>query len=358
MKPDLEQMLLQDPYSMEKAEKEAMLSEKLIALTRHHDTNCKQYHAIVKYLNMDIENLRSYYDILPVPVRLFKEFELLSVPPDTIRKVMTSSGTGGSVSKIFLDSDNIRAQSAVLAGLIASFIGKTRLPMIILDTKSVKKDRKMYAARGAGITGFSIYGRDIFYALNENMELDQAGMQAYMTKHQDETILMFGYTFMIWKYVLCEMKKQAVRMPLNRAILFHTGGWKKLEAQAVDADAFRAQVREAFGNVSIHNQYGMAEQLGSIFMECEYGHFHCSNYSDIIIRRAEDFSIQPTGQKGLAELVSILPSSYPGHVLLTEDEGLILGEDDCPCGRKGKYFKITGRVRQAEIRGCSDTYEG
>ena len=49
--------------------------------------------------------------------------------------------------------------------------------------------------------------------------------------------------------------------------------------------------------------------------------------------------------------------SYPGHSLLTEDMGAILGVDDCPCGRKGKYFRIDGRIPQAEIRGCSDTHE-
>ena len=62
-------------------------------------------------------------------------------------------------------------------------------------------------------------------------------------------------------------------------------------------------------------------------------------------------------EKGIVELVSVLPTSYPGHVLFTEDEGEILGEDDCPCGRKGKYFKIYGRIKNAEVRGCSDTYE-
>ena len=41
---------------------------------------------------------------------------------------------------------------------------------------------------------------------------------------------------------------------------------------------------------------------------------------------------------------------------MTEDEGIILGEDDCPCGRKGKYFEIIGRMKNAELRGCSDTY--
>ena len=54
--------------------------------------------------------------------------------------------------------------------------------------------------------------------------------------------------------------------------------------------------------------------------------------------------------------MSTIPESYPGHSLLTEDEGRILGIDDCPCGRKGKYFKIHGRLKNAEIRGCSDTY--
>ena len=84
---------------------------------------------------------------------------------------------------------------------------------------------------------------------------------------------------------------------------------------------------------------------------------HCSNFSDVIIRRSKDFSVADIGEKGLMEIVSLLPSSYPGHVILTEDEGEILGEDDCPCGRLGKYFKIHGRIKNAEVRGCSDTFE-
>ncbi len=101
----------------------------------------------------------------------------------------------------------------------------------------------------------------------------------------------------------------------------------------------------------------MAEQLGSVFVECEHGHMHCSNYSDVIIRRPADFSVAGRGERGLIELLSVLPASYPGHVLLTEDEGELLGTDDCPCGRLGRYFKIHGRIKSAELRGCSDTYE-
>lgn len=91
-------------------------------------------------------------------------------------------------------------------------------------------------------------------------------------------------------------------------------------------------------------------------MECEYGHLHASLFSDVIIRNANNFSVCGFGEKGIIQVVSMLPESYPGHSLLTEDEGMLLGEDDCPCGRKGKYFKVNGRLKNAEIRGCSDTY--
>lgn len=358
MKMQLEQLLQQDPYSMDKEEKSEMLSDNLKSLTEYHYENCKEYHDMLLNLGVKIDAFKSYYGIPALPVRLFKEYELMSVPREEIKKVMTSSGTTGqSVSKIFLDTKNVKAQSAVLTHLISTCMGKSRLPMIVLDTQLVKKNRRMYSARGTGITGFSIYGRDIFYALDDDMKLDLDGMQAYIKKHKGERILLFGFTYMIWQYVVCEMEKREVRLPIEDAVLFHGGGWKKLQNQAVDSLEFNRRVKDRLGNVAIHDYYGMVEQLGSIYIECEYGHMHCSNYSDIIIRNPKDFSVQPHGEKGLMEVVSVLPTSYPGHVLLTEDEGVITGEDDCPCGRKGKYFKIIGRIKNAEVRGCSDTYE-
>jgi len=106
----------------------------------------------------------------------------------------------------------------------------------------------------------------------------------------------------------------------------------------------------------VHNYYGMVEQTGSICIACEQGRLHCSNFSDIIVRRHTDFAPCLPHQPGLIQLLSLLPASYPGHSLLSEDVGEITGEDDCPCGRMGKTFIIHGRVKDAEIRGCSDTY--
>ena len=119
---------------------------------------------------------------------------------------------------------------------------------------------------------------------------------------------------------------------------------------------FKTRLAVACGLARIHDYYGMVEQTGSIFMECERGHLHASVFSDVIPRRTLDFAPCAVGEPGILEVVSVLPRSYPGQCLLTEDEGRLLGEDDCPCGRKGKYFEVLGRLANAEIRGCSDTY--
>ena len=61
----------------------------------------------------------------------------------------------------------------------------------------------------------------------------------------------------------------------------------------------------------------------------------------------------------MIQTVSMLPTSYPGHSLLTEDLGVIERIDQAGlpgCGRLGKAFRILGRVPRAELRGCSDTH--
>jgi len=357
----LEELFTHPPYDLTMAEKEAALAEILGERTHYHYVHCPEYRKILDKLGYDpsaVSRPPATRDLPFIPVRLFKQFALRSVPEEKIVKTLTSSGTSGqAVSRIFLDADNVRNQTKALNAIISSFIGKGRLPLLMLDTEMVKRDRSMYSARGAGIIGFSIFGRDTSFALDAEMKIALDQVTAFFEKHADETILMFGYTYMVWQFVVRALEEAGKTFNVKNAILFHIGGWKKLKDQQVDALEFNRRVQGVFGNVKVYNYYGMAEQLGSVFVECEHGHMHCSNYSDVIIRKAYDFSEAEIGEKGLIELLSVLPTSYPGHVILTEDEGAVIGVDDCPCGRKGRYFKIYGRIKAAEVRGCSDTFE-
>jgi hypothetical protein len=181
-------------------------------------------------------------------------------------------------------------------------------------------------------------------------------LNAFLEKHRGKRILLFGFTFMVWRHFYSELKKLSGGTDLSNGILIHGGGWKKSVSLGVTPDVFKTELKAVCGIDSVHDYYGMVEQTGTVCVECECGHLHASVFSDVITRRALDLSPCEIGESGILEVVSPLPKSYPGHALLTEDEGVILGEDDCPCGRKGKYFKINGRLKNAEIRGCSDTY--
>ena len=161
---------------------------------------------------------------------------------------------------------------------------------------------------------------------------------------------------MEWKHFYGALKECEKKYNMSEAWLMTGGGWKKLESEAISREEFKKELNAVCGIKHFLDHYGMVEQTGCIYAECEYGHLHASIYSDVIIRDYKDFSVCPIGQKGIIQVVSVLPHSYPGHSLLTEDEGMVVGEDDCPCGRKGKYIQIFGRMKNAELRGCSDTY--
>lgn len=354
---DFNALLEIPPYSLDKSAKTAALTEELKRLTKHHIDACPAYARMMRALGLDLDKVKTYEDLPFLPVSLFKDLTLKSVSDAEVFKTLTSSGTTGQkVSKIYLDKEGVANQQKALVKIVSAFTGAARLPMLIIDSPSVIKNRAMFSARGAGILGFSIFGADRTYALNDDMEIDFPAIEAFLERHKGQKILLFGFTFMIWQHFYKELLKSGKKIDLSNGILIHGGGWKKLVSEAVSPAEFKARLTAVCGLSDVHDYYGMVEQTGCVYMQCEHGHMHASVFSDVIIRNPKDFSVCTKGEKGIIQVVSVLPKSYPGHSLLTEDEGVLLGKDDCPCGRNGKYFQILGRLKNAEIRGCSDTY--
>ncbi len=345
-------------FSTTQAAKARLLLDELNALTRRHEAGCAAYAAIRSARGETGQTAGRIDDVPFLPVRLFKTHLLKSVPDEAVFKVLTSSGTTGqAVSQIVLDTATAQLQTRVMVGIMQHFIGKARLPMLIIDHPGVVKDRTSFSARGAGILGMSNFGRLHTYALgDEDMRLDTDAIESLVARAAEGPILLFGFTFMVWRYLVGALRDSGRRINLANGILIHSGGWKKLEDEAVDNDAFKRELRQWTGISRVHNFYGMVEQVGSIFVECDAGRLHAPVFSDVVIRDPLDWRPLPVGSEGLIEVVSALPRSYPGHALLTEDRGVLTGEDDCPCGRLGRTFKVLGRLPKAELRGCSDTH--
>lgn len=342
------------PYSLSKEHKREAIELHLSRLDTHHYQNCKSYQNMTNSFRHG--NWLSSNSLL-MPVRLFKQQELKSVPQEDVFKVLTSSGTTSQVvSRIILDRGTASNQSKVLVKIMQHYLGLQRLPMLIIDHPSVVKDRTSFSARGAGILGLATFGRDHTYALDDDMTINIERVKSFSEKYSGQPVFIFGFTFMIWQYFFQELKAKNIHLNLSDAVLVHSGGWKKLIDVAVDNTVFKQVAYDTCEIKRVHNFYGMVEQVGSIFVECSHGYLHAPDYADIDIISAETMKVLPYGEKGLIAVSSVLPYSYPGHRLLTEDLGTIYGEDNCACGLKGKYFHVHGRVPKAEVRGCSDTH--
>lgn len=354
---DYNAWLTHAPYSWTQAEKEAYYLPYFRILTEHHRHHCPAYAQALDRLGYTDRTALSLAQLPMIPIRLFKLMQLKSIADNNVFKVLVSSGTTGQVrSHIYLDAATAQYQQLTLYAIMKSFFGTGRLPMLIIDSPSIFTDRTAFNARGAAILGFSIFAKKKYYALTDTMEINTEALEAFAA-YKHTPILIFGFTFMIWKYFCQALAEKGISFDFSNAIVLHGGGWKKMQEQAVSAELYKKRLYDQFHISHVHNYYGMAEQTGCVYVECEEGHLHASIFSDVIVRNPNDFSVCAIGKTGILQVLSPMAVSYPGHSILTEDMGTLLGIDDCPCGRKGKYFRIDGRIPKAEIRGCSDTHD-
>lgn len=341
-------------FSLDQAQKNLVLLNELQRLTEFHREHSSDYRRILEAVGFSAAGKLADFPYLPVT--LFKLHDLVSIEHEDVFKVMTSSGTTGQrPSRIFLDRETAELQSRALSSIIRAIVGPNRLPMLILDTPSVIRDRKSFSARGAGVMGMLPFGRHHLYALDDDMKVDFSNVEAFVEEHGGGPFLIFGFTFMVWKYFFQEIKDAGIKLELSNGILIHSGGWKKLQDEAVSNDVFKRTILDLTGLARVHNFYGMVEQVGSIFVEGTDGLLHAPNYAEVIVRDPKTWLPAEPGQPGVIEVLSVLPRSYPGHVLLTEDLGVI-HEPSGDEPWQGTRFEVLGRIPKAELRGCSDTH--
>lgn len=355
--PNIEDLIDIEQFTFTEHDREQFLLPVVRGQIQKNIRGCSTYKKIIDADPFPNPEKESFASLPYLPVRAFKELDLVSVSRQSIVKVLTSSGTTGQeVSKINLDAESASLQQRALSSVMKSVLGQNRLPMLIVDSKSVIKNRNQYSARAAGILGMMTFGRSHLWLLDEDMKLNKQLLSSFLEKYSDGKFLIFGFTFMVWKHLLEEL--ELGEFDFSNGILVHSGGWKKLESEAVSPEMFTATWRDKTKLSKTHNFYGMVEQIGSVYIEGDDGWLYSPNFSTVIIRNPLTWEVQDHGVPGVIEVISALPSSYPGNVLLTEDLGVSApAVNDMRENWRGPRFKVIGRIPKAELRGCSDTYE-
>ena len=341
------------PYSLSPQKKNSMFIKKINELNSFHKKNSSKYKKIVE--NIFLKKKLSKLEEFPfLPVKIFKEIELKSITDNKIIKVLTSSGTSGQKkSKIYLDKFNSENQVKVLKNIVSHVIGSNRLPMLIVDYDHKKKKNNELSARFAAILGFSIFGKNHTYMLDEKFKINYKNLNYFLDKYGDKPFFIFGFTNLVYENLIEKLSKDKLIRNFKNGILIHGGGWKKIEDKKISTNLYKKLLNEKISLTNVYNYYGMIEQTGSIFLECpNCDSLITSIYSDIIIRD-KNLNVLNKEKVGLVQLISTIPTSYPGHNIITEDLGKIVNKSK-NCKLNVKHFKILGRSKKSEVRGCSD----
>jgi Acyl-protein synthetase, LuxE len=301
-------------------------------------------------------------DLPYLPVSAFKTNPPLSlVAASDVKRVLSSSSTSGQVpGRVVLDAATARRMTRGVVTIIRDFIGAARRPYLVIDVAENLEPHPELGARGAAIQGLGSFATETACCLRHDeagaLSLDLDQLLACVEKWKQAEVLVYGFTYVIWTHLVEPLRRRGITLDMLNVHLLHSGGWKRLEQQAVTRDVFIRTVCEVLGcrQERVIDYYGMVENVGVVYPDCEHGNKHVPAFAEVIIRNALTLAPVEAGEQGLVQICSVLPTSFPGFLLLTDDIAELIGDDGCPCGRRGTHFRFKRRVPKAEVRGCGN----
>ena len=358
----IESLFAESPYGMDSSRRRSALLELLkgqIAYACERNDGFRNY---VLHWPISFQDANDIADLPYLPVGVFKANPPLAlVPPEEVKRTLTSSATTGQVpSRIVLDGSTSRRMAKGALTIVRDFIGPTRRPYLVIDTPENLAAQGQIGARGAAIQALRSFATEIVCCLQSpdtgSSELELEKLLSCAEKWKENEVLVYGFTYVIWTQLVQPLQRLGITLDLPNVRVLHSGGWKRLEQQSVTRDVFNRGVASVFrcSPNRITDYYGMVENVGVIYPDCEHGNKHVPAFADVIIRDPLTLAPLGPGRKGLIQVCSVLPTSFPGHLLLTEDTAEVISDDGCPCGRRGPSFRFAGRVPKAEVRGCGN----
>ena len=358
---NIDKLFSLDPY-MATDESKRLFGQSLKDELIFHYENNEMYKRFCQRKGFDPYGDYSVKDIPPIAVSVFKNLgnTLSSVGADEIRLRIQSSATSGMPSTVVVDKITSKRQSKAMVKVIQSFIGNKTRPFLVMDIDPRARFGAELGARFAAVSGYLKFSSKTGFFLKTHQDgtsyFDVEYMKKYVDEIGDTPVVLFGFTYILFSNVLKEVdsKEIDIKLPAGSKIL-HIGGWKKLENEKIGKDIFNERISKCFGIKSkdVIDVYGFTEQMGLNYPDCTDGWKRTSVFSEVIARDPVTHEILPYGKEGVLEFITPVPHSYPGNAVLTDDLGIVMEPSECD-GKYGTRFKVTGRMKKAEVRGCGD----
>ena len=312
----------------------------------------------------DASKIQTLADVEKIPwifVQNFKERELMSSPPDEIVLTLTSSGTKGQKTRLFLDSTSLN-RLRVAAYQVYEALGILRHTQdcnYLLFTYDIEQTPNLGTAWTDVLITEMVPAREIVFLIRKNekdFEFDlELALDSYTQfARSGKPVRMLGFPAFMYRLAV-EIKRRglpSIEMPQESWVLTG-GGWKNHQGETIGKLDFARFIYQTMGIpvANTRDLFGMAEH-GVGYVDCEKGQLHVPVYAHAITRDVFSLERNPYGVPGLLQLFSPLQRGYPSISLLTTDEAIVY-DGKCECGRFGRRIEYVKRVGLTQHQGCA-----
>ncbi len=275
------------------------------------------------------DEARPYY----LPIRAFKDAVLCAGGAESSEAVFVSSGTsGGNRSRHFVRRLSVYHRS--ICTHFASVVGAGPFTILVhLPRYGQGGNSSLVHMATVLVQEFGDEASGFF--LEDRRALDRG--VAHAQAHQ-RTLIVFGAAFGLLNIA----ETEPMRLPADTLVI-ETGGMKTARRE-LDRSTLHEQLSHGFGvdRQRVRSEYGMCELLSQCYTVGGES-FFAPEWMRYDIRRIDNpLESCEDGQVGLLA-VRDLANMYSVSAILTED----LAVSD------GAGFRVLGRARDAELRGCN-----
>lgn len=298
---------------------------------RYQYENNLVYQEFCNFLKVDVQKVKSIYQIPFLPIQFFKSHEVVS-NTNAIEETFTSSGTTGMITSKHLVTDASVYEESYRKGFSEFYGNIEDYVVLALLPSYLEREGSSLIYMVEDLIQLSNHPESGFYLHNHKelidklLELEQTG----------QNVLLIGVTYALLDLV----EKQ--QFQLQHTIIMETGGMKGKRKEMIREELHEILCK-GFGVSTIHSEYGMTELLSQAY-SLGNGVFECPSWMQILIRDTEDaLTYIPNGKTGginVIDLANINSCSF----IATQD----LGKKN-----PNNSFEVLGRFDNSDIRGCN-----
>jgi Acyl-protein synthetase, LuxE len=279
---------------------------------------------------MKVDQVTRFEEIPFLPIRFFKEYDVVSEAIPTEPLVFLSSGTSEQGRSKHVVTRPALYEQSYSRGFEAYFVSPKDWVILALLPNYLEQGSSGLVYMMDGLiqqTEHELSG----FVLNE-MEQIHARYQAAIASGRK--CMLFGVS-----YALLDLAEQG--KDFSKAVVVETGGMKGRRQELTKSELHDA-LRQGLQTAHIHSEYGMTELLSQGYCGPDLI-FSTPAWMQVQLRDVSDPMAQvPAGQRGAINIID-LANLNSCSFIATDDIGRIV-----PGG-----FTLEGRVNQSDIRGCN-----